>query len=224
MDRTGRRLTLVGAGLGLLLPAGFAVVIYVGTVPPLRSLDLGYVSFALVWAAPALLALLSLRSRPVLLISAAVVGFLSAFTSFSGVTFVLLVPAALYLWAHRRRGDPGSTPRAALAVLLPLLAWGGAFAVLLGHSGSACWSYSESADGDRTYVLEPAEDQGGDSGSGSGMGGTMGGTMGSGESGSGCTSATVTGGEAAASAALLAAGLFGAWTLARQQPPPKVTA
>ncbi|MGI9120404.1 MAG: hypothetical protein ACR2G7_09850 [Acidimicrobiales bacterium] len=228
--REGRALTLTGATLGLVAAAGFALILVVGAEPPERSL--ASLAFPLVWAMPALLALLSLRSRPVLLVPATVVSVPLALTAFSGVTLVLLVPAVFYALAYRRRRPSPTTPaRTALAVMAPVLATAGAVVVLLAHPDPLCWSYVEDRGGDRTYTTADSNDCGQEMG-----GGRIPTTqdvavppanpdlvIGPGTqvvaSGGGSTSDTVTPAEAAGAAGLLAAGLAVAWTAgARRQP------
>ncbi len=146
----GRRLALVGVVLGFGAGIGFGLVIHFGSVPPER--DVGLLGFPVIWSMPALLALLSLRSRPLLLLPAAVIGFVLALTSLSGVALVLLVPAALYLVAYRRQPwYPSTFARPLLAMAIPVLATAAAFVVLLVDPDAVCWSYTEGADGERSY-------------------------------------------------------------------------
>lgn len=222
-DRSGRRLTLIGAVLGLVAATAFGVAIFFGSTPPERSFE--PLGFPLLWAAPALLALLSLWERPVLLVPAAVVSFLLSFTALSGVTLVLVIPAICYGVAyHRRRFYPSTLARPLLAVVLPVLAFGGALVALVAQSDPVCWNYTEDDRGDRTYtrtdcgsnaeVSSPATTL--DSQTGSELVPPPGAAESTGpgdgvRSGGGSTSDTVTGAETAASAALIAAGLAAGW-------------
>lgn len=220
-ERTWRRLTVAGVVVGLMAATAFGVVIFLGSAPPEGSFEA--VGFPLLWAMPALLALLSLWERPVLLVPAAVLSFLLSFSALSGVTLVLLIPTVCYVLAYRRRRYyPPTLTRPLLAVLLPVLACAGALIALVARPDPVCWTYLEDAGGTRTYsrtgcdetdgmspsmtVSPPTADRG--SGSGSGV-------VAPGASGGGSTSDTVTLLEAAASATLLAAGLAAGWVASR---------
>jgi len=144
-----------GTALGLLLAGTAAVVLRMDEAPPERRW--GAVSFPLAWATPALLALLA-RRRPVLLVPAALLATVLAFSSLSGAALLLLVPAGLWVAAAGggRPRWPGPA-RTAVVLALPL---GGlaAFAALLVHEDPVCWDVVRSADGDETDRVrsEPA--------------------------------------------------------------------
>lgn len=201
---------MAAAVLGLLLAAGFLALLYAGADPPQRAHDLRWVTFPLVLAMPAVLALLSLPSRSLLLVPAAVLGLVLAFASFSGVTLVLLVPAVLSLSAYRRRREPAVPLRTALVLAVPLLAGIGAFAVMLVHPDPLCWSWVEDRSGHRSYQVDRDAACMGESGT---MSGGSVGELGQ-ATGFGGTSDTVSALEAGASAALVAGGLLGARALA----------
>lgn len=229
-ERAGKRLTLVGAALGLLAATAFGVAIFLGSTPPERSFEA--LGFPLLWAAPALLALLSLWERPVLLVPAAVVSFLLSFTALSGVTLVLVIPAICYGVAyHRRRFYPSTLARPLLAVVLPVLACGGAVVALVTRPDPVCWTYTEDA-GDRIYTRTACGSNAEaslpattlattrDSGTGSGLvpPPRSGESTGAGDgvrSGGGSTSDTVSAAEAGASAVLIATGLGSGWIASR---------
>lgn len=217
-DTTGRRLTVVGVGLGVLVPAGLAGLFYVGSVPPQRGLD--QLSFPLVWAMPAMLAALSLPSRPFLLVPATVSGFLSAVAPFLWMSLVFLVPAVLYWLAYGLRGpQPVAPGRAVAAVLVPVLAGVGAFFVLMAHPDPLCWDWSEDPSGERNYTTVRGEDCATNPGRGIDPVLVEPGTE-TPQAGRGGTSDTVSTPEAAASAALVAAGLLGGRALAGSAVPP----
>ncbi|MBW3547254.1 MAG: hypothetical protein KY452_03830 [Actinobacteria bacterium] len=216
-DRAGRRLTLVGIGLGVLVPAGLAALSYVNTVPPHRGL--GVLSFPLVWAMPAMLAALSLPSRPFLLVPATVLGFLSAFTPFLLMSVAFLVPAVLYWLAYSLRGpQPMAHSRAVAAVLVPVLAGAGAFFVLMAHPDPLCWDWREDPSGERTYTTVRGEACATNPSRGIDPVLVEPGTENR-QTGRGGTSDTVSAPEAAASAALVVAGLLGSRALAGPAPP-----
>lgn len=149
--RGARRLVLAGAVLGLVAAGGFGLVIVLGVAPPARGI--GLLPFPLLWATPAVLALLALGERPVLLLPAAALGFLTSFTGLSGVTLVLLIPTLFYMVAHHVLAyRPVTVTRPLLAILLPVVAGAGAFSITLAGSDSVCWTYVEEISGDRTYA------------------------------------------------------------------------
>lgn len=202
--RTGRGLTLVGAVLGLVVAVALgALPIVGGSLPDPRLPMLAYSVF---YAMPSLLALLSLHHRPSLIVPAATLSFLLAFTAF-WLAFPLLVPFILFGFAYElRRTRPLTTIGGLLAVILPVLACVGAFAALLVGDDSVCYRYRDDPDGARSYTevacaeggrLEPEVRAGPD---------------GSREFRTGGAS-TVTPFAAGASIALVAAGLAAGWAL-----------
>lgn len=121
---------------------------FVGGDPPERGLEgaLGAAALGAVVAAPGVLALLALRERPGLLLPAATALLPLAFSSFSGVTLPLLVPAVMLFVAYRRRSSTHRAARgravlATASVLAFLLA---AVVALFLHDDPRQWS---SADG-----------------------------------------------------------------------------
>lgn len=213
----GRRchleLTLIAAGLGLVFVAALAGLMVFGGDSPSPVSDLWPLSFFLLWATPALVALLSVRSRPVLLVPAAVLSF---FLSFLSLARVLLVPTVLYVIAYRRRPwPPVRLVPALLAVVMPVVFTAAALVVLLIGPDPVCWAWVEDRRGERTYSVEAGD--GCDPGRPQLLVGPPEEPR---ASGGGATSDVVTPGEAAASAGLIATGLAGGWLLAAQ--PPKV--
>ena len=208
---------MVAVGLGILVPAGLAVLSYVNSVPPDRGL--GELSFPLVWAMPAMLAALSLPSRPFLLVPATVLGFLSVVTTYSWIALTFLVLAVLYWLAYSLRGpQPMPHSWAAAAVLVPVLAGVGAFFVLTAHPDPLCWDWSEHPSGNRTYTTVRGEACSTNPGRGIDPVLVEPGTENP-QTGRGGASDTVSAVEAAASAALVAAGLLGGRALAGSLPP-----
>jgi hypothetical protein len=204
-ERAGKRLTLVGAVLGLVAAAGLGVLFLVGGTFPVTGA--GELSLPLLWAMPAFLALLSLRERPVLLLPAAVLGFPLAFTVISWLILVLLVPAICYGVAYDlRRSRPSTGSRSLLAVVLPVLAGAGAFVALLVGTDSICFNHRENDTGERTYREVPCLEDGDrvDPVVADGPDDRAAGAIGS--------TSTVTPAAAAASAGLIATGLASGWT------------
>jgi hypothetical protein len=138
---------LVFGGLHLLLEA-----------PPLRTVTLpGAAALAAAYAVPAALAAIALRGqRPAALLSAGLVCLPLAFTAMSGVSLVLVLPAACYLIAY-----VAWTPRPPLGAgvvvgIAAILAAGVAALVLLFASPidepkGYCYSWTEDLVGRRTY-------------------------------------------------------------------------
>lgn len=169
---------------------------------------------------PAMLAALSLPSRPFLLVPATVLGFLSAVAPFLWMSLVFLVPAVLYWLAYGLRGpQPVAPGRAVAAVLVPVLAGVGGFFVLMAHPDPLCWDWSEDPSGERTYTTVRGEDCATNPNRGIDPVLVERGTENA-QRGRGGTSDTVSTPEAAASAALVAAGLLGGRALAGSAVPP----
>ncbi len=204
-ERAGKRLTVIGAGLGSVAASGLGVLFLVGGTFPVAGV--GELSLPLLWAMPALLALLSLRERPALLLPAAIMSFLMAFTPFVVVALVQLIPAMCHVAAFDlRRSRPSARIRSLLAVVLPVLAGAGAFVALLVGTDSICFNHRENATGERTYRevacledgdrVDPVVADGPDDRAAGAIGSTS----------------TVTPAAAAASAGLIATGLASGWT------------
>lgn len=193
-----------GTVLGLLLAVGGAVVLAVDATPPERWW--GALSFPLVWATPAVLALLA-RRRPALLVPAALLAGGLAVLSLSGVTLVLLVPAGLWLAALRRGGLPWPGPaRTAVLVALPLVGLA-AFGALLVHEDPVCWDVVRTPGGDEAYRVRPGATCAVSTGVATA---TAGGSV----VGGGSTSDVVVAGEAVLSGLLLAGTLGIGWLAA----------
>jgi hypothetical protein len=146
----------VAVSLHLLLALGFAALRVAGTAPPLRALEWpGELVMALAYALPALLGLLALAGRQAALLAASVLSVPLAFTALSGISLVLLVPAALDAvgYARWRPRPPLRLP--ALGLLSAIVVLGAAaLPVLLASAGddtAYCWAATIDPDGHRTY-------------------------------------------------------------------------
>ena len=108
-------------GLVVLAGVALAVTRYVGGTPVERGLEggLGSVALGALLASPGAMALLSLTSRPALLLPAATLLIPLAFISFAGIALPLLVPAAMLFVAYGRRSDRAAS-RTGWAVLSTL--------------------------------------------------------------------------------------------------------
>lgn len=194
-----------GAFLGLAFAAFvFSMRVFADHgVPPRSAADwLGEVAFVAVYAAPSVLALLALRDRYGALLSASVLSALLSWTAFSGVTLVLLVPAAAYAVAYVRvrAWDGASSP---LWSLVAVAAGYAAFCALFARDDPYCWKYVVHADGTTTFAT--VSDQGAMSGQKLGRGAS--------EAGGGCHD-RVTPLESMASLSLAGLALVGGWIVA----------
>jgi hypothetical protein len=197
-------LATAGTALGLLLAAGAAVALHLDAVAPEGRW--GAVSFPLVWATPALLGVLA-RRRAVLLVPAALLGAGLAVLSLSGVTLVLLFPAALH-GAAAASGRPPWPSAGRAAVLLSLPVGGlAAFGALLLHQDPVCWDVVQEFGGGEGYRVRPERSCNGGSGIvvATATGPVVGG---------GATSDVVVASEAALSGLLVAGTLSVGWVAA----------
>jgi hypothetical protein len=188
---------LVFGGLHLLLGA-----------PPLRTVAWpGAVALVAAYAVPAALAATALRGqRPAALLGAGLLGLPLAFTLMSGVSLVLVLPAACYLIGYAAWRPRPPLRAGAVAGIAAILAAGVAAMVLPfgsanGEPRGYCYSWTEDLAGRRTYSpARPADP------AATALGSEPGGL-----GGSGCTSDVITPAEAAlglgAAAAALAVGL-----------------
>ncbi len=148
-------MVVAGSLIGLAFAAfGFSMRVFGDSgEPPKTAADwLGEVAFFAVYAAPSVLALLALRGRRSVLLSAAVLSTLLSWTAFSGVTLVLLVPATAYALAYLRlRGWNDAGPVAWMVVAVA--AGYAAFWALFAHEDMYCWQYVVRADGTTTHTM-----------------------------------------------------------------------
>ena len=128
----------VGVVLNALMAVAFGALRLLAEAPPLRAVAWpGAVGLAAAYAVPAALATVALRGRrPAALLAAGLLGLPLAFSAMSGVSLVLLVPAAA-----------GIAVAAAVGIV-PLV-------LLVGSLGGArgyCYSWTEDLAGRRTYT------------------------------------------------------------------------
>jgi hypothetical protein len=136
IDRvTDRRLVQTTAGLVIAVGVALGIVRFFGEVPPGQNHEAaaGATAFGALIAAPGILALLSLRHRPALLLPAAVLLVPLSFLSFALVTLPLLIPAALLFRAFARAAEPGSGWSVAANTIVVLALLVGAFVALFAH-------------------------------------------------------------------------------------------
>jgi hypothetical protein len=177
----------VGVVLNALVAVAFGALRLLAEAPPLRAVAWpGAVGLAAAYAVPAALATVALRGRrPAALLAAGLLGLPLAFSAMSGVSLVLLVPAAA-----------GIAVAAAVGIV-PLV-------LLVGSLGGArgyCYSWTEDLAGRRTYTqARPDGGNGLEEGAGSEPL-----RPGQRAAGSGCTSDLVRPGQAALAVATAAA-------------------
>ncbi len=110
---TAPRIAVVGIVLSFALAVAVGILRTVNAEPVERAAEVaGNVAFAMVFAAPALLALLGLRGRPPLLVAAGALDLVLAFVSlFSFIGLVFVPPAVMFFVAaaRMRRGAASSS-------------------------------------------------------------------------------------------------------------------
>jgi hypothetical protein len=138
---------LVVGGLHLLLEA-----------PPLRAVAWpGTVALAAAYVLPAALATIALRSRrPAALLTAGLASLPLALTAMSGISLILLVPAACYLTGYAAWTPRPPLRTGAVAGIVAILAAGIAAPILLsanpvGRPTAYCYSWTEDVNGHRSY-------------------------------------------------------------------------
>ncbi|MGH2629032.1 MAG: hypothetical protein ACRDHI_00515 [Actinomycetota bacterium] len=120
-----------------------AILRAVNAEPVERAAEIpGGVAFAVVFAAPALLALLGLRGRPSLLVAAGVLDLGLAFvTLMSLIGLVFITPGVLFfVAAGEMRGRGGSPTRSIAAVLVAVILGTAAFLALFTRDDPICWA------------------------------------------------------------------------------------
>lgn len=140
---TGSRIALIAIVLSFALAGAVGVLRTVNAEPVERAAEVaGNVAFAIVFAAPALLALLGLRHRPSLLIAAGALDLGLAFVlliSFIGLVFV--PPAVMFFIAARRMRGAGPGPaRSIAAVIVAVMLGAVAFFALFAREDPVCWA------------------------------------------------------------------------------------
>jgi hypothetical protein len=141
--RTVPRTALVGIVLSFALAGAVGILRTVNAEPAERGAEVvGNVAFAIVFAAPALLALLGLRDRPSLLIAAGALDLGLAFlTLISFIGLVFVPPAVMFFIAagRMRRGATGVT-RSIAAVIVAVALGAVAFFSLFAREDPVCWA------------------------------------------------------------------------------------
>lgn len=207
---TAPRIAVVGIVLSLVLAVGIGILRTANAEPVERGVEVaGNIAFAIVFAAPALLALLGLRGRPSLFVAAGVLDLVLTFVtliSFIGLVFV--PPAAMFFVAAGQvRGDGASLTRSIATVLVALLGGTEAFFAMFAQENPVCWARNLSTG--ETFRLDASKFVHGSSISMDSR------DLPAGATESGCSSDTISTREALAATAVVAATLGTAWVLSK---------
>jgi hypothetical protein len=137
------RIAVIGIGLSLALAVTVGIVRTINAEPVERAAEVfGNAGFAVVFAAPGLLALIGLRGRPSLLVAAGVLDLALAIVtlmSLIGLAFVL--PGVMFfVAASQMRGSGGRPARSLAAMLVAVILGTAAFLALFAREDPVCWA------------------------------------------------------------------------------------
>jgi hypothetical protein len=175
----------------------------------------GNVAFTIVFAAPALLALLGLRDRPSLLVAAGALDLGLAFVSLiSFIGLVFVPPGVMFFVAAGRMRGAGAGPRRSIAAVIVAVMLGSvAFFALFAREDPVCWARNPATgesfrlDADRfvhgAYISMDSRD------------------LPPGATEAGCSSDSISTAEAIAGTAVVVAMLGAVWVLSKP-PEPRV--
>ncbi len=214
---TAPRIAVVGIVLSFALAVAVGILRTVNAEPVERAAEVaGNVAFAMVFAAPALLALLGLRGRPPLLVAAGALDLVLAFVtliSFIGLVFV--PPAVMFFVAAGQMRGAGASPSRSIAALLVAVLLGTvAFFALFAHEDPVCWARNPATG--ESFRLNPDRFVHASSISMDSR------DLPAGATESGCTTDSISTGEAIAGIAVVAAMLGAVWVLSKP-PEPRAT-
>jgi hypothetical protein len=214
------RIAVVAIAVSFALAAGVGILRTVNAEPVERTAEVaGNVAFALVFAVPALLAILGLRGRPSLLVAAGVLDLvLAVVTMITLIGLVFVAPGVMFLVTSGRIADGGARPvRSIAAVVLAIVLGTAAFFALFVHEDPVCWATNAATgesirlDADRfvhgSSISMDSRD------------------LPPGTTESGCTSDSISNGEALLATAVVAVMLGAAWVVSREdadRPSPQV--
>lgn len=207
---TAPRIAVVGIVLSLVLAVGIGILRTANAEPVERGVEVaGNIAFAIVFAAPALLALLGLRGRPSLFVAAGVLDLVLTFVTLISFIGLVFVPPAVmfFVAAGKVRGDGASLTRSIATVLVALLGGTGAFFALFAQENPVCWARNPATG--ETFRLDASKFVHGSSISMDSR------DLPAGTTESGCSSDTISTREALAATAVVAATLGTAWVLSK---------
>jgi hypothetical protein len=137
------RIAVIGIGLSFALAVTVGVVRAINAEPVERAAEVfGNAGFAVVFAAPGLLALLGLRGRPSLLVAAGVLDLALAFvTLMSLIGLAFVVPGVMFfVAASQMRGSGGRPARSLAATLVAVILGTASFLALFAREDPVCWA------------------------------------------------------------------------------------
>jgi hypothetical protein len=140
---TAPRIAIVAITLSFALAAGVGILRTVNAEPVERTAEVaGNIAFAVVFAVPALLAILGLRRRPSLLVAAGVLDLmLAVVTLITLIGLVFVAPGVMFLIATSRMRNERARPlRSVVSVLVGVLLSTGAFLALFARDDPICWA------------------------------------------------------------------------------------
>jgi hypothetical protein len=211
---TAPRIAVVGIVLSFALAVAVGILRTVNAEPVERAAEFpGNVAFAMVFAAPALLALLGLRDRPSLLAAAGALDLGLAFVTLGSlIGFLFVAPGVMFfVAAGQMRGAGGSPWRSIAAVLVAVLMGTVALFALFAREDPVCWARNPTTG--ESFRLNPDRFVHGASISMDSR------DLPSGATESGCSSDSISTAEAIAGIAVVAAMLGAVWMLSKPPEP-----
>lgn len=154
----GPTAAVLGIALNAPIAVAFGALRLLMEAPPLRRFAWpGALALVVAYGAPAALAVVALHSRrPAALLGAGLLGLPLAFTALSGISLVLLVPAACYLIGYAAWRPRPPLRAAGLAGIVAIAIAGVAALVLpfsspIGTPQAFCYTWTEDGAGHRVY-------------------------------------------------------------------------
>jgi hypothetical protein len=204
---TAPRIAIVAIVLSFALAVAVGILRTVNAEPVERAAEVaGNVAFAVVFAAPALLALLGLRGRPSLLVAAGALDLGLVFVTLISLGLVFVPPGVMFFVAARQmRGAGVGLWRSIAAVLVAVIVGAVAFFALFAHEDPICWARNPTTG--ESFRLDPDRFVHGSSISMDSR------DLPSGANESGCTTDSISTTEAIAGISVVAAMLGAVWVL-----------
>jgi hypothetical protein len=213
---TAPRIAIVAIVLSFALAFAVGILRTVNAEPVERAAEVaGNIAFAVVFVVPALLGLLGLRGRPSLLVAAGALDLMLAFVSLiSFIGLVFLPPAVMFFVAAGQARGAGVSPgRSIAAVLVAVILGAAAFFALFAREDPVCWARNPTTG--ESFRLDPDSFVHGSSISIDGRDLPPGATE------SGCSTDSISNGEAITGISVVAAMLGAVWVLSKP-PAPRV--
>jgi hypothetical protein len=210
---TAPRIAIVAIVLSFALAVAVGILRTVNAEPVERAAEVaGNAAFAVVFAAPALLALLGLRGRPSLLVAAGALDLGLAFVTLISLGLVFVPPGVMFFVAARQmRGAGVGLWRSIAAVLVAVMLGAVAFFALFAREDPVCWARNPTTG--ESFRLDPDRFVHGSSISMDSRDLPPSATE------SGCTTDSISTGEAIAGISVVAAMLGAVWVLSKPPEP-----